>query len=482
MPQPVVFIPGFPASELLQVSDGNRVIFPPTLQDLASSARKEEILDLLEGPDDPAGDIVAGEPIRSVLRLGRLEIGKRAQALYDLLRNNYGYTLHSGNNLRAIGWDWRRAVDDARVQQDVRDAIDELFDATGTKVVALVHSTGGLVLRRLLEAQPLLAQRIEHILALGVPWAGTLVAVDELRFGHSIGFGPFSFKAAEVRRVMMHAQAAYDLFPPDPGKTDLTAASGNRLDLVVGAKKVAGKRPQIGLLVDDRWMPSGTDFDFMRDMAADSDDRLGARTSELQLPNGDPHPPVTNVVGWGVEMDTTCAMDADGVLSFEESKEGDGTVPAASASWLRGSSDRFRTVFVPIGIYPVNQIPFHHNLVWDSPPLRQIFNEVLQDSPRGPYVCGSADADEASDPESDVTLRLVAADALGQPLPDSRYKVRNVMTRAKSFGGRVRLDLVVKQQNVHPDAQRMVRLVVEVSWTGVGGGDETREVVFLFRR
>jgi lecithin:cholesterol acyltransferase len=482
MPKPLVFVPGFPASELLQVSQNNKRIFPPDLGDIVNANKKEKLLRLLEGPDQPPGDIVAGEPIRSILKLGRLEIGKRAEALYELLRNQYGYTIHSGDNFRAVGWDWRKAVDAAAVQNDLRQRIVELSQKNnGAKVVVLIHSTGGLVLRRLLEQDPALAGRIEHILALGIPWAGTLASLQQMAVGSSIGFGPFSLSAGDVRRVMRRAQAAYDLFPPDPAKTDMRDPFGQPLDLFVDAKKKNGVRPQKGPNVDVRWMPSGAQFAFMRAMAADADARLGARSNVLQLGGGAATPPITNVVGWGAEMPTTCTIDANGDLAFERTKESDGTVPAVSASWLRRGNDPFRTVFVPIGIYPTGQVPIFHSLIWDSPPLGQIFDEVLKDAPPTPYVCGSADSDEAIDPQSDVTLRLVAADSNGQPLPNARFKIRDFPGGLKPFGNRVRLEVVVKKGDLQPNPQRFVRLVVEVVWGG-GASDERREIVILFRR
>ncbi|HEV8239466.1 MAG TPA: hypothetical protein VGS57_08875 [Thermoanaerobaculia bacterium] len=482
MPKPLVFIPGFPASELLQVSQGNQRIFPPEIGDLLSDKKKEKLLELLEGPDVPPGDVVAGEPIRSVLKLGRLEIGKRAEALYEILRNSYGYTIHSGDNFRAVGWDWRGAVDAAAVQNEVRQRIVELSDRNGgAGVIVLIHSTGGLVLRRLLEQDPGLANRIEHILALGIPWAGTLAALRQIAVGSSIGFGPASLSAGEVRRVIRRAQAAYDLCPPDPAKTDMTDPFGEPLNLFVDATKTGGVRQQIGPLIDVRWMPSGSQFDFMRALAADADGRMGARGNVLQLPGGQVTPPITNVVGWGAEMPTTCTIDAAGDLAFETTKNSDGTVPTVSASWLRRGNDPFRTVFVPIGIYPTGQVPIFHSLIWDSPPLGQIFDEVLKDAPPEPYVCGSADSDEAIDPQSNVTLRLVAADGNGDPLPNTRFQIRGFPGGLKPFGNRVRLEVLVKRGDLRPNPQGFVRLVVEVVW-GAAGSEERREIVILFRR
>ena len=155
--KPVVFVPGFPASELRQRSRDRR-IFPPAISDVTDSARRRELLALLRGPDDPPGDVEAGEPVR-----GALGLTKQAQSLYDILRD-IGYTSQDGSLLARFGWDWRRGVDDPAVQDALAGVIERLAARHGRQVVMIVHSTGGLVLRALLEARPQLAGRIEHIL------------------------------------------------------------------------------------------------------------------------------------------------------------------------------------------------------------------------------------------------------------------------------------------------------------------------------
>lgn len=136
--KPVVFIPGFPASELRLAATGE-VLFPPPLGAFFDAAAKQRLIRLLTGPDVPPGSIVAGEPIRTVL-----DIAKQAQTLYDLLTNAFGYTTTGGTNFAPVGWDWRGAVDADRVRADVASAIESLSAQNGgAKVVAIVHSTGG---------------------------------------------------------------------------------------------------------------------------------------------------------------------------------------------------------------------------------------------------------------------------------------------------------------------------------------------------
>lgn len=468
--KPVVFIPGFPASEILQRSKKRR-LFPPSLEDLIDPGRRREIVDLLVGPDDPPGDIVAGEPIRDLLG-----IAKQAQSLYDILRSNrYGYTTEGGDNFRPVGWDWRQAVDKGGILDQVLGTITELQQKNGgAKVVVIPHSTGCLVLRRLLETRAEAAGKIEQILAFAGPWAGNVSAVRSLVRGVQVGFWPVRLTAADVRRVIRHAQAAYDLFPPDPAKTDLTGPDGRPLGLFVLDQP---GRPQAGPLVDLRWVPSGAGNDFMRQRAADADARLGKRTREIQIPDG-ALPPITNMVGWGVETDTTCVMNDDGDIDFESTKEGDGTAVAASAAWLRGPS--VRTMFVPVGVYPTSGIPTYHARIWDAPPVLQILDEVLLDRTRGPFIDAAADNDEMIDRRKDVTLRITAAGPDGGSLPDAQVVLRGITAKPLSFQNRARMDAVVPRAAIRPNAQGLFRFVAEISW-GPADDRRRREVVVILK-
>ncbi len=470
--KPVVFVPGFPASELKQKSK-NRTIFPPALKDLTDKEKKKKIISLLSGPDNPPGEIVAGEPIRGVLG-----VAKQAQSLYDVLRD-YGYSTQDGDLLAPIGWDWRKAVDDATVQADVEGAIERLAQQHGRKVVVIIHSTGGLVLRALLEAKPQLASKIEQILAFGIPWAGTLKAVRFLGKGEAFGLIFFGKKliglsASEVREVMSHCQAGYDLFPPDPLKTKLQGADGKDLDLFVNASQ-----DQIGPLVDTSWIPSGAAKDFMREMAAKADQRLGKRTSTIEL-SGVAMPPITNVVGWGVDTETRCILAADGSLDFQApTKDGDGTVAMVSAAWLRGPG--VRTFFLPIGLFANFIIPERHPRIWDPPPVREIFNQVLKDTEPMPFVCGAIDGDEAVDRTVPFTVRLVASDAEGKPLPNAKATFTTFPGKpAVTFGpGAVRKEVVLKRTNLRPNVgSNLFRFRADISW-GSGGSGERREVPLL---
>jgi hypothetical protein len=342
MPKPILFVPGFPASELRDSS--GRTVFPPSLSTLVSGSKKRALIQrLLTIP----GDLVAGPPIRDVLG-----IAKQAQSLYDLLGGKFGYdTSELSDDFAAIGWDWRLSIADAQVMDSIAAAVDRLGDG----IVAIIHSTGGLVFRAFLEARPDLIPRFEQVMAFGVPWRGTLEALRAITVGESAGFLFAKISAAEGAQIVGHAQAAYDLLPPEQ-------------------------------IADLSWATA----DFMRQLAATAHPPF-AQSFDLL--------PVTNVCGWGVDTWTSPAWTA--------SKDaGDGTVPVSSSSWITGAN--VRTFFLPIGAYATANIPYPHPRIWDSPPVLQLFEEVLNDAPRTPFLCAAADGDEAIDYDADVDVRVSA--------------------------------------------------------------------------
>jgi hypothetical protein len=98
----------------------------------------------------------------------------------------------------------------------VLSAIASAIDAAGSATV-VVHSTGGLVFRAFLQANPSYATKIEQVLAFAVPWNGTYDALAALegrvsmQVAHVVGFN-----ASEVQRIVKTCRAAYDLLPPNP--------------------------------------------------------------------------------------------------------------------------------------------------------------------------------------------------------------------------------------------------------------------------
>jgi pimeloyl-ACP methyl ester carboxylesterase len=444
--KPVVFIPGFPASELWRVSP-RRMLFPPGLDDIGTPNKREKLIGELTDVTPPQ-KIVAGQPIRRVML-----IAKQAESLYDLLRSRFGYTIEAGNNFRAVGWDWRLGIDDAAVQSAIRSAITELRQATNEKVVVILHSTGGVVFRALLEADTSLHAEIDSILAIGVPWAGTLKALRYLTDGEPMGFLTAKLSAAQTRRIIRAAQAAYDLCPPDPSKTDLTTADGAPFKLVQNASKRS-----IAPLTTVAWMGNDAEVQ-QRGILADQ--RLGTRTWTLNAPLT-----ITNLAGWGLTTDTLCTITNNGV-TYDATSEGDSTVPYVSATWLRGP--RVRTLSVPIGVTITDQIPDPHSQLWSSEPIAQALREVLGGAPEAPFVHASVDNDTSLDPQVPVLVRVTASQADGSPLPGASVTLHLAknQNRTKPLAG-TRLDWrFARTQGMKANfGSRYFRFRIDVDWNG----------------
>lgn len=261
MSRKVLFIPGYPGTDLL--TTGGEKVFLDIKKILA---QRSEFLRQLEGPDDLGADdgIVAGDPVEHLVRILHFDLVKQASSLYDIL-GNLGVTPVK------FGYDWRRPVWDPGMQARLKAAVTGLSPAGSDKIVAIVHSTGGLVLRYFLENHPSLARRFERIVAFGVPWAGLLKA---LRF--LAGKDKFVLISREkAQRIVAHSWAGFDLLPPDPERTDMTDAAGQPLNLVVD-----GNGRQTSPLIKRGWFPAEL-AEAMELRASKVDEMLGAANQPL---------------------------------------------------------------------------------------------------------------------------------------------------------------------------------------------------------
>ena len=414
--KPVVFVPGLPGTMLIDATAGNLELFP-SLGALFSTSMRPTLIERLSGPEDPdhVDGVVAGEPIRDVVRIVGSLIDfsgtlKQASSLYDILAA-LGYSIdppHPPNAglFRAVGWDWRRPVDQGIVQTTLADAIRTLHQAGGSPVTVICHSTGGLVVRGVLEKQPELADLIERVIAIAIPWAGTLQSLPQLA-GQG-GFGPLT--AAETARIIGRSWAAFDLLPPDPAKTEMKDGEGDFNFFLDPAGHQASP------LVATGWIPTGAGGDPLRRRAASADQRLGRRQRSFEL--GGRSIEVVNLVGWGTATLTSSQLDANGRVTFQTSDQGDGTIPRRSAAWLRGNG--ISTFMVPVGHYPGDDLERVHIVLWENQPVRDLLGVLLAGQPRPPYTYAAVDSLDATGVDvAQVHVRLVALDAAGQPLPNA---------------------------------------------------------------
>lgn len=441
MSRPIIFIPGFPASELRDRS--GRTVFPPSPGDLLDGKRKKAFFEkMLEIP----GDLVAGPPIRTVLG-----IAKQAQSLYDLL-GRHGYAISGdgvGPDFKGVGWDWRLGIDDKQTMQAIATAVKSFAPR---KVVFLLHSTGALVFRAFLSAYPRLETSIEQVLAFGGAWCGTLEALFAVHCGHSKSIlGLNLITTDEGANLIGHMQAAYDLFPPDPARTDL-----GDMQLVHG-----GKGKPAGPNVDLSWIKAAR-MQYAKPLARRADARLGQRDRDF----GDLR--LTNVVGWGgPTWPAALLVKNDIVFPAEDKDFGDGTVPMASASWIQGRN--VRTIFVPIGAFVADPIPDLHAHMWESLAVTQVLKQVLEDEEPGALVAAAADSDEAIDLDSEfVTIRITAQTSEGQALPDCvAFAKVNGATIPIPFSGSTRRILRLKREGIrHNVSNDVFRFTIDFKWKG----------------
>ena len=470
--KPLVFVPGLPGTVIRDV-DRDVELFP-SIASLTSTTMRPLLLERLSGPDNPAANdgVEPGEPIRSIKRLlllgAILDLSgsvKQADTLYEILRD-LGYSTRApfSDRFRSVGWDWRRPVDEARAQRDVAAAIDDLHRTTGERVTVIAHSTGGLVMRSLLEGPPVrgdLLDKLERLIAIGVPWAGTLQSLPPLA-GLS-GFGPLN--SQETQRVLGRSWSAFDLLPPDPTRTDMTDAEGN-LDLFV----VNGR--QGSPLVSAGWIPAGSAFDALRSRAARSNAQFGARSKNLSLDGR--RLEVVNFVGWGADTLTRFDLVAGGGLTPSRSKEGDGTVPRRSAAWLQGVT----TLTVPLGHTSRSQILRRHITLWQNPAVSDLLGVLLAGRPRPPYVYAAVDSDDAVNIQKpEVDVRGVALDERGQALPQATMEAGGLRI---TLGADGRATLPLPRTRITQQIQgRLFRFEVRFRWQGPGGQSAPPQVLHV---
>ncbi len=418
--KPVIFIPGFPASELHDANSG-ATVYPPSITTLLDPAKKQRFL--REVTTVP-GNLIAGPPIASVVG----GIVSEAQSIYNIMRDQYGYDVSgSRTDFIPIGWDWRLSISADDTVGRIARALDQLSPAKDGNVVAILHSTGGLVFRAFLEKRPEYARCFEQMLTFGVPWGGTLEAMQAMTLGESIGFLFVKLSASESASMISRAQAAYDLLPSDP-RTDLS------------------------------WIPAGLQHNFMRALAATAHSLFSRDFDTL---------PVTNVCGWGAPTWTGYTV-AQGHLSFNRSpdKLGDGTVPVVSSSSLQGT--KVRSMFLPIGAYATNFLPQYHGQIWNSPPVLQLFDEVLLDRVRMPFICAAADSDDYLDLNRDVRVRLSASAADDSPLPNCTANVNlDGNSVVVPFRSDTRAVVIVNRAGIHHNIEPdLYRFAIDFQWDG----------------
>ncbi len=472
MSRPVIYVPGLPGSHLFDTEQEKRIFLTLGFSNPG-----------LQGPDDlqAAEPIRAGFPVRRAASLLIFDIAKQAESLYELLEN-------IDIDPVRIGWDWRRPVyDDVfsdpdgpfSIQHRLTAAIRSTRQDTGKKVVILVHSTGGLIVRSLLEENPALVDDIDFVMAFGVPWAGAPRSMQGIN--GQTGFAGL-VSAEKAQRVLARSWAGWDLFPPDP--THLRDRDGNPLTLTFRKLGSGNLRQQASALTDTDWinsLPSELQAG-ARQRAAAAHGHLGARRPTFDLQGNRLR--LINVVGWGYPTPVEAELIGSGstatlnVLPESTQDEtldgGDGTAARRSAAWIRSGADLdVSTYEVPVGWLPSSRTNVHNRL-WSNPGGINLLNHHLAGQQLKDFCYAALDADDSSaqSETQDIRVRLVALAADGSPLEQAKVRTRNLQGSEltedfdPAFGGRHLMK--IPRARIRKSNSGACHLILEIGWRADG--------------
>ncbi len=390
----IVFLPGFPGTEIMDAASDAGVPsrsrrFPPSLS-LVLSLGDRWATSLLPTSDDSASErYPSGPPIEYVFEQGRqLRMGSAARTLYKLFQRELHLPIDDPRRLARFGWDWRHRVDCSETRARLIRVLQSMNREHG--IIIVCHSTGGLVVRDLLERQGALSNEliasIRCVIGLGVPWAGTLRTMEVIEKGESGLFG-LLWSADAARELVGNSWASYDLLPISGGN-NATDVFGIPLDFVTvrGTPSALGTDP-----LATRWAPS-IDRRFKRNGVPYL--RAVERLQDSRLRRGATGPdplgafsriPLYNFVGWGLPTTTRADLEASGLVrQFTKSLHGDGTIPRASAAWLRG--DNVTTLSAPLGVDESGK-EYAHSQLWNSLLVKEALKRiVLQQSNQSPLI------------------------------------------------------------------------------------------------
>ena len=293
----------------------------------------------------------------------------------------------------------------------------------------IAHSTGGLVLRSCLEAEPQLAVSIKKIIAFGVPWAGTPQSM--LYVNRQSGFAGGLVSPRKAQEIVVHSWGGFDLFPPDP--THLFDEDKVALNLTY-RQQGTGKR-QVSALTDRHWINS-----FPEGLRAAATQRCIASHSHLG-----PRRPTLDLGG--------------------------GTVPRKSGAWLRGDDTvDVRTYHVPIGVYPKKTTQVHSAL-WSNPGSINLLDHHLGGRDLRAFCYAAIDADDWNPGNSDdrVRVRCVVLDEQGAMLDEPRVRTLNYqggnVDRPFDLDRKGRHLITLDRQRIPRSANGTVRrLKLELQW------------------
>lgn len=217
--RPVVFVPGFMGSELWRGSE--RVW--PNLRMLMSNPEVFQNPD--ETPLDPRSVLNEVVVVPNLIKL------EQYNRLGNFLEEGLGYT--RGKDLMEFPYDWRQDI--RMIARRLADAIDQWqarSSAARQPITIIAHSMGCLVSRYYVERLGG-GEKVERLVLLGGPHAGTLTAFSTLVEARIL---PFGIMGDRMRQVVSSFPSLYQILP-----TRLPVADQSGYP--------------VNLLTDESWLP-----------------------------------------------------------------------------------------------------------------------------------------------------------------------------------------------------------------------------------
>jgi hypothetical protein len=194
--EPVLIIPGVTGTELFEGQD----LLWPNLSRMLTDIGDNFLDDLAFNSDLTAtnGSVTAGDLVKEPFP------GEHYyDSLIESLEQN-GYT--ENQDLFVFPYDWRFGISESIVA-DLAERIHYL--AAGHKVNIIAHSTGGLLLKKVVQENG--ATDIDKAIMVGVPNYGAAKAAKVLLYGDDMGI-PW-LDGEEIKKIGLNMPAMYDLLP-----------------------------------------------------------------------------------------------------------------------------------------------------------------------------------------------------------------------------------------------------------------------------
>lgn len=379
MQRPVIIVPGYYGSELVDIATEALIwisLRPPILSG--------KILDAIRiDPGAPervkAGRILDSLPIFPFLK------PQIYGALRHFLMDEVGYRREE---VFTIGIDWRQSV--TRLADDLQQKIQSILTRTGAASADVIaHSHGGLAIRAYLAKHG--AASVHSFISVAVPHKGMFKTMEAVISG--IEF--FGVSQSHLMKTARTFPSAYELLPNDVADGLFTIA---------------------GAAMDPCLSIAWAETPAMRSMLGDARRAIDALGREL---------PVPTYILYGTHQPTLTSCTAKGATvgaTFTVSDLGDGTVPMVSGMG-RGltSTQTLRRYAVPFA---------DHMSLFDDPNAQLLMKDILLERRREAYLAVQwNDTFYRRDEKLQVAAALYTADGEAITDADVRITIGGTTTR-----------------------------------------------------